>query len=452
MITPHHQTSPNRTVFSVTELNRAVATLLESEFSWTWVEGEISNLAKPASGHIYFTLKDSGAQIRCAMFKSRTRDLKFKPENGQKVLLRGKVSLYAARGDYQIIVDKMDEAGDGALQQQFEALKLRLSQEGLFDQDKKQEIPEHPGTIGIITSRSGAALHDVLSVIQRRFPLTPVKLFPVPVQGVEAAPAICNAIIQMDKHHSCDVLLLVRGGGSLEDLWAFNEESVARAIYACTIPIISGIGHEIDFTIADFVADLRAATPTAAAETVTADQEALLQTTLWYGQRITQLLNEKIESLGILHNHLKKRLEQQHPSAVLDRLSQRLDDLSLHMHQAWKVYFQQKTSQLLQTKTRLLAESPEHRLTHLQQQLANYSRQLPLSMNNHLHQHKLKLSNFASTLNALSPLQTLCRGYSVTYDASGQALTNASGLETGDTIKTRLYKSNIISVIKDISE
>ena len=426
--------------------------MLETEFSWIWVEGEISNLSRPASGHIYFSLKDSGAQIRCAMFKSRMRDMKFKAENGLNVVIRGKVSLYEARGDYQIIVDKMDEAGDGVLQRQFEALKQQLAQEGLFAEGIKQSIPEHPETIGVITSPSGAAIQDVLSVIERRFPSIPVKLFPVSVQGKEAVPAICNAISTMQKHDVCDVLLIVRGGGSIEDLWAFNEETVARAIFNCTIPVVSGVGHEVDFTITDFVADFRAATPTAAAEKVTPDQATYLQNTLWYGQRLLQLINDSVEHLSRQTNHLQKRLEQQHPSSVLNRLSQRVDELDLRIRIAWKTNFQQCRNDLTQINTQLLATSPSHNINALENKVANCWQQIRLMMNNRLDHNRLQLSNHVSTLNALSPLQTLSRGYSITYDSKGRALKNASGLKKGDTIKTRLHEKNILSTIEDINE
>lgn len=452
-MTPPYSSQPsNRTVLSVSELNRSVATMLETEFSWVWVEGEISNLSRPASGHIYFSLKDSGAQIRCAMFKGRMRDLKFKPENGMNIVIRGKVSLYEARGDYQIIVDKMDEAGDGLLQQQFEALKQQLSKEGLFAENIKQPVPEHPKTIGVITSPSGAAIRDVLSVIERRFPSIPVKLFPVPVQGGEASPAICDAIYKMDKHKLCDVILLVRGGGSIEDLWAFNEEKVARAIHLCNIPIVSGIGHEIDFTIADFVADFRAATPTAAAEKVTPDQSSYLQSTLWYGQRLLQLINESIETLSTRTNHLQKRLEQQHPSTVLNNLSQRVDEIDQRIRMAWNNNCQQYKNDLVQTNAQLLALSPEHKINISGNRVANCWQQIQLMMNNQLHQQRLQLTNQVSTLNALSPLQTMSRGYSITYDSNGKALKNASSLKRGDTLKTRLHENEVLSVIKDISE
>lgn len=440
----------NRSVYSVTELNRATAAVLEQEFAWVWVEGEISNMAQPASGHIYFSLKDANAQVSCAMFKGRNRDLNFKPENGQQVVVRGKVSLYQPRGNYQLIVDRMEDAGDGILRRKFEALKNKLASEGLFDEDNKQDIPELPACIGIITSSTGAAIHDTLSVIARRFPSIPVKLYPVPVQGEQAAPAICRALEIAAVHGACDVLLLVRGGGSLEDLWSFNEESVARAIFDCPIPVVSGVGHEVDFTIADFVADIRAATPTAAAETVTPDQEAWIQSLAWYQQRLHQLMTEKIQRQNELLNWLNGRLAQQHPVAVVQRLSQKLDDLDQRMRYAWRFRVQQARNNTQQLNSRLLAASPEIALNRYQHGLQLLSQRLSYRISALLDQQKSRLSNCARTLQAISPLQTLERGYSITMDSDGKTIIDAKTLSKGDEIQTRLHKGMIISRIQEI--
>ncbi|MCK5262824.1 MAG: exodeoxyribonuclease VII large subunit, partial [Gammaproteobacteria bacterium] len=405
-----NQSNPaSRTIYSVTELNRSAATVLEQNFSWIWVEGEISNLAQPSSGHIYFSLKDSGAQVRCAMFKSRNNGLKFQPENGQQVQIRGKVSLYQPRGDYQLIVDRMEEAGDGALQRKFELLKTKLAAEGLFDEDYKQDIPELPECIGVITSNTGAAIHDVLSVIERRFPSIPVKLYSVPVQGDAAAPAICRALALAEEQADCDVLLLVRGGGSLEDLWAFNEESVAHAIYDCPIPVVSGIGHEVDITIADFVADIRAATPTAAAETVTPDQTSWLQSMAWYQQRLQQLMAEKIQRRNETLGWQNKRLSQQHPVAVVQRLSQRLDDIEQRLSYAWRYSLQQQQNRYQQLRARLLAASPELLVSNYQHCLQILGQNLHHQIQQILERQTARLQNNARTLNAISPLNTLER-------------------------------------------
>lgn len=414
------------------------------------MEGEISNLAKPASGHIYFSLKDSQAQVRCAMFKSRSNGLNFQPENGQQVQIRGKVSLYQPRGDYQLIVDRMEEAGDGALQRKFEALKAKLAAEGLFDEDIKQDIPELPECIGVITSNTGAAIHDVLSVIKRRFPSIPVKLYSVPVQGDAAAPAICRALELVEEQAECDVVLLVRGGGSLEDLWAFNEESVAWAIYECPVPVVSGIGHEVDITIADFVADVRAATPTAAAETVTPDQTSWLQSLDWYHQQLEKLMTDKIQRHNETLTWLGKRLSQQHPVAVVQRLSQRLDDVEQRLHYAWRYRLQQQQNRHQQLRARLLTASPAQLLSRYQHRLQILGQNLQHHIQQTLERQKSRLQNNARTLNAISPLKTLERGYSISQNAEGKAITHSNEISVGDELQTLLCKGKIVSQVKKI--
>ena len=450
MLHDNKANSTSRTLYSVTELNRSAASVLEQNFSWIWVEGEVSNLAQPASGHIYFSLKDSGAQVRCAMFKSRNQALNFQPENGQQVQVRGKVSLYQPRGDYQLIVDRMEEAGSGALQRKFEQLKAKLAAEGLFDEDTKQEIPELPECIGVITSNTGAAIHDVLSVIKRRFPAIPVKLFSVPVQGDAAAPAICRALELAEEQAGCDVLLLVRGGGSLEDLWAFNEETVAHAIHDCPIPVVSGVGHEVDITIADFVADVRAATPTAAAETVTPDQTSWLQSLDWYQFRLQQLMQEKVQRHNEVLGWMSKRLSQQHPVAVVERLNQHLDDVEQRLHYAWRYTLQQQQNRFQQLKARLQTSSPELAVSHYQHRLQILGQNLQHQVQQILEQRKAKLQNNARTLNAISPLNTLERGYSITSNNSGKTITQSTEVSVGEEIKTHLHKGQIISQIKKI--
>jgi len=445
--------NPKNNIYSVSSLNLSVANLLEQEFSWIWVEGEISNLALPASGHIYFSLKDHSAQVSCAMFKGRNRTLKFQPENGNQVLVRAKVSLYQPRGNYQLIVDRMEEAGDGALRRQFEELKIKLAAEGLFDETAKQEIPQLPQCIYIITSKTGAAIHDVLSVIERRFPSIPVKLFPVPVQGVEAAPAICNAIKSIDEHVatgelSCDVILLVRGGGSLEDLWSFNDESVARAIFDCSIPIVSGVGHEVDVTIADFVADIRAATPTAAAETVTPDQSTWLQSFDWYQQQLQQLINNKIERQQEKVQWLQQRLQQQHPENQIQRCRQRSHELIKRLIRYSQTMLDFRYNQLATSKAKLHAQNPIVLLKQKKQSARFLNSRLQQATLNLLTQKKLQLSNTARTLNVVSPLQTLERGYSITLDNKGAAVLSVKQIKVNDTIETRLHNGLIISQVK----
>ncbi len=454
----HMLTSPaNHNIYSVSNLNRTVADLLEQEFAWIWVEGEISNLAQPASGHIYFSLKDHSAQVSCAMFKGRNRTLKFQPENGNQVLVRAKVSLYQPRGNYQLIIDRMEEAGDGALRRQFEELKIKLADEGLFDEARKQEIPELPECIAIITSKTGAAVHDVLSVIERRFPSIPVKLFPVPVQGIEAAPAICNAIQLIDQAASedtlnCDVILLVRGGGSLEDLWSFNDERVARAIFDCQLPIVSGVGHEVDVTIADFVADVRAATPTAAAETVTPDQSTWLQSFDWYQQRLTQLANDKVERYQEKIQWLQRRLQQQHPQTQLSRSQQRSGELHQRLLRAGRSMLDARQSQLSIISAKLGAQNPDVLLKQNRQTTRYLTSRLQQATLNLFARKKSLLANAAKTLNTISPLQTLERGYSITLNDKGAPIVSITQVKANDTIETRLHNGSIISHVETCIE
>lgn len=444
-------------IFTVSALNRSVANLLEQEFAWIWVEGEISNLAQPASGHIYFSLKDSSAQVSCAMFKGRKQTLKFRPENGNQVLVRAKVSLYQPRGNYQLIVDRMEEAGDGALRRQFEELKIKLAAEGLFDEMHKQDIPELPKSICIITSKTGAAIHDVLSVIARRFPSIPVNIFPVPVQGTEAAPAICNAINLVGEQVasgqlSCDVILLVRGGGSLEDLWSFNEESVARAIYDCPVPIVSGVGHEVDVTIADFVADIRAATPTAAAETVTPDQSSWLQSFDWYQQRLQQLVKDKMSRQQEKIQWLHRRLLQQHPENQLLRSSQRSNELIKRLFRYSQSMLLMRHGQLATQNAKLNTHNPMLLLKQKQQAVKFLSTRLQKTTSHLVSRKQSQLGNIARTLNAISPLQTLERGYSITLDQNHKPLLSVTQVKPGDSIETRLHQGRIISQVKSCIE
>ena len=447
----------NNKIYSVSTLNQSVANLLEQEFGWIWVEGEISNLAQPSSGHIYFSLKDSSAQVSCAMFKGRKRSVKFRPENGNQVLVRAKVSLYQPRGNYQLIVDRMEEAGDGALRRQFEQLKIKLAAEGLFEESIKQEIPALPESIAIITSKTGAAIHDVLSVIKRRFPSIPVKLFPVPVQGSDAAPAICNAITLIGERVSsgdliCDVILLVRGGGSLEDLSSFNEESVARAIYNCPVPIVSGVGHEVDVTIADYVADIRAATPTAAAETVTPDQSSWLQSFDWYQQRLQQLVAIKIERYQEKTQWLHRRLQQQHPQTQLNHSKQRSDELIKRLTRVSQSMLDFRQSNLSTLKAKLGAQNPTSLLKQNQQTAKYLTSRLQRATLNLFTQKKSLLSNVARTLNTISPLLTLERGYSITLTTKGTPIVSVEQVKANETIETRLHNGSIISHVESCIE
>jgi exodeoxyribonuclease VII large subunit len=442
------QNQPERTVYTVSELNLTIRGLLESEFPLLWIEGEISNLAQPASGHMYFSLKDDKAQVRCAMFRGRNQLLRFRPENGQKVLLRARVSLYEARGEFQLIAEHMEDAGAGALQRAFDELKARLAAEGLFDAALKTPPPELPGRIGVITSATGAAIRDVLSVLKRRFPAIPVLIYPVPVQGAAAAPAIADALALASRRQDCDVLLLVRGGGSLEDLWSFNEEIVARAIVACDIPVVCGVGHEVDVTIADFAADVRAPTPSAAAELISPDQQAWQAEFAWYRQRLAQMVLERTARLQQQLDWLQARLRQQHPLSYLQQQAQRLDELQQRLLLAWQYRQRDQRGELQQLLSRLLSASPQYRIELGQQRLQSLKDQLQRSLMTNLSNKKQQLALLSRTLQAVSPLHTLARGYAIASDAEGHTLSHYQQVKPGDQVHLRLHSGHIISRVE----
>ncbi|NOX42353.1 MAG: exodeoxyribonuclease VII large subunit [Gammaproteobacteria bacterium] len=435
--------TPEREIYSVSGLTQIVREILEDNFPLIWLEGEISNLAKPSSGHIYFSLKDESSQVRCAMFRMRNRILNFTPENGMQVLVRARVSLYEARGEFQLIIEHMEESGDGALRRAFEKLKLKLANEGLFDEENKQALPQLPKSLGVITSPSGAAIQDILSILERRFPSIPVKIYPVPVQGKEAAKNISSMIQYACQQKQCDVLILSRGGGSLEDLWAFNDESVARAIYKCTIPVVTGIGHEIDFTIADFVADQRAATPSAAAELVSPDRLEWLQGLNHLEKQlhkiILQLLNQKSQIL----DYLQKRL--QHPGRRLQMQAQRIDELEQRLSNAQFVQLRHINSHLNTVFARLNQHTPIHKLRHYKSQHDNISHRLKIAIKQSIYAKKQLIANTSRALDAVSPLATLGRGYAIVRKWPDQTLIQTSrNVSLGDKIEARLKNGRLI--------
>jgi exodeoxyribonuclease VII large subunit len=442
---------PEKKIYSVSELNRATKDLLSSHFSTIQVEGEISNLSMPSSGHIYFSLKDRKAQIRCAMFKSQQRRLKFIPTNGKCVVISAQVSLYEARGDYQLIVDRMQEAGEGDLQLAFDQLKTRLLDEGLFEQSLKQTLPEIPNHIGIITSPTGAAVHDILSVLKRRFPAIPVIIYPTAVQGQSAKFEITNAIILANQQKQVDVIILARGGGSLEDLWAFNEECVARAIVKSKIPLISAIGHEVDFTIADFVADLRAPTPSVAAENAVPNQ------TVWYSKfqslenQIHQQVQRHLSSYQQSINWLNKRLQLQHPGQQCQRHAQTLDNLELRLTRAINSKIEQYKNQINNQNNALHRHNPIEKITRYKEQQLYLSNRLNSAVKHKLDTLKAKFYSVTQTLNAVSPLATLERGYAIVTDpVTSKVISSSQKLSINDMLKTRLANGQIISQIKEI--
>ena len=441
-----------RDIYSVSRLNREVRRLLEQGFSRIWLEGELSNVARPSSGHLYFSLKDAGAQIRGAMFRNRNRSLPFTPEDGMQVLVRGKLSLYEPRGDYQLIVEHMEEAGDGLLQRAFEALKQKLSLEGLFDEEHKRPLPALPERIGVITSPSGAAIRDVLTVLGRRFPAIPVRIYPVPVQGREAAGEIAAALQLASRRRDCDVLILTRGGGSLEDLWPFNEEIVARAIHACDIPVISAVGHEIDFTIADFVADRRAPTPSAAAELASPDQQEWLQHIGHLSSRLQGRMRETLAGRRQSLTWLEKHLQQLHPGQTLRQQAQRLDELERRSLAVLHSTLASRQAALAALHGRLQLHSPAGRIGELELRWRSAARRLGSAMQATLTARRQSLAVNSRALNAISPLATLERGYAIVSTPDGTILRNARDVQPGERISARLGKGQLACTVDEVSE
>lgn len=397
--------------YQVSELTEILRSLLEDSLPSVWVEGEVSNFSRPASGHWYFTLKDSRSQLRCAMFKNRNYYVRPQPRDGDTVRVRATVSLYGGRGDLQLICEAMEAAGAGALLAALERLKQKLQLEGLFNAERKRPLPTLPRHIGVITSGTGAALQDIQATLQRRFPLVRVTLYPVPVQGAEAAPAIVKALKLLPQPANVEAILLARGGGSLEDLWAFNEEIVVRAVAGCTVPVVTGIGHEIDFTLADFAADHRAATPTAAAEALVPDRQALLRR---IGQQQASLQQQTLARLRLAQRTLQsslQRLAHQSPQRRLQEQAQRLDDLSQRL--------------LIATQRRKQA---------LAQQLASLRPRLATGLQRSLHGRRAKHAALTAALAALNPKAVLQRGYAIALAADGQSIRNADQLSLGSAV------------------
>ncbi|EGR4133010.1 exodeoxyribonuclease VII large subunit [Vibrio cholerae] len=437
----------NRNIYTVSRLNSEVRLLLENEMGIVWLVGEISNFSAPVSGHWYLTLKDSQAQVKCAMFKGNNRLVNFKPQNGQQVLVKARLSLYEPRGDYQIILESMQPEGDGRLQQQFEQLKMQLAAEGLFAQTRKKPLPENPRCVGIITSRTGAALHDILHVLKRRDPNLPVVIYPTLVQGEEAAIQIAQAIGRANTRAECDVLIVGRGGGSLEDLWCFNHEIVARTIAASEIPIISAVGHEIDVTIADFVADVRAPTPSAAAELVSRDHRHKQQVLHQWQAKLASTMRHYLAQQETQFARLQHKLDKQHPQARLERQQQQLDELSLRLEQK----MQQRLATQQQRRDRLSHKIELHSPIHLIRQqrfnLIQQEQRITQSIQRYLIQSRHQLALLSEKLDAVSPLATLARGYSVTRTTQGELVRQSTQVKPGDTLVTQLMDGEILSTV-----
>ena len=436
-------------IYSVSGLNLETRDLLESNFGTVWVAGEVSNLARPRSGHIYFSLKDADCQVRCAMFRMHNRLLDFELGNGLQVLVQARVSLYPERGEFQLIIKYMEESGAGALRRAFEALKRKLAAEGLFDTERKRTIPDTPQRIGVITSPTGAAIRDIVSVLRRRFAGVPVLVYPVAVQGTGAAPEIARALALASSRADCDVLILARGGGSLEDLWAFNEEIVARAIAACDIPIVAGIGHEVDVTIADLVADQRAATPSAAAELVTPDKAELA----------ARLQSLRRRLLAAMQRYLNLRRQQVHwlarrvgdPRRKLFDLSQRLDHLTARFHQAIRALPGRKRTHLTAITGRLMRHDPSLRLRTHRVRLEQLQRRFAIAGKQLFADKRTQVSMLTRTLMNVGPHHTLNRGYAIiTRRKDGKLVQSADQVQTDDAIDARLASGSLAATVDEV--
>jgi len=450
-LTPATKTaSTQRKIFTVARLNQEVQTLLESGFGTIWLQAELSNFSRPGSGHWYFSLKDSRAQIRCAMFRGRNQYIKFEPAAGDEVLVRGKLGLYAARGDFQLIVEHMEPAGAGRLQAEYERLLKELRTDGWFAPEQKQALPDAPARIGVVTSPTGAAIQDVLTVLKRRYPVAEVIVYPTIVQGAEAAKSIASAIKTANERSETDVLLLVRGGGSLEDLWAFNEMPVATAIRCSTLPVVSGVGHEVDVTIADWVADHRAATPSAAAEMVTPDRE-----------HITARLNDLQASLRRAWQqqqlHISTRLQQWqarldncHPHRRIEQQQQRVDELERRVGQWGQHRLRQQQSMLSALQGRLNTQSPSRQLLASQLHLSQQRQRLNQAWQHREQDARNQLKMAMRALHAVSPLATLERGYAIVQKAE-TVITDADHLTPGDEISARLAHGSVKATVSTIS-
>ncbi|MNG89097.1 Exodeoxyribonuclease 7 large subunit [compost metagenome] len=443
--------SRQQQIFTVTRLNSAVRMILEQDLGLVWLTGELSNLAMPSSGHWYFSLKDMSAQVRCAMFKGNNRRVPFRPQDGMQVLVQARVSLYEPRGDYQLIIESMQPAGDGMLALRFEELKRRLGAEGLFDEGRKRPLPREPRAVGLVTSATGAALHDMLTVLGRRAPDLPVFIYPTQVQGSAAIGQIVAAIALANRRAEVDVLIVGRGGGSLEDLWCFNEEAVARAIAGSAIPVVSAVGHEVDVTISDFAADLRAPTPSAAAELVAPDRSARAQRLVHLKQRLVQAISRRQTAARHGFALLQKRLDHQDPKRRLEQQSQRLDELSGRLQQLLNLRLHQGERRLANLELRLQARSPEKLLAagKRRHQLAQERLHTLMNKRQDLAAHRLAM--LSARLDGISPLATLGRGYSITRTPNGEVIRRAAQVSPGQQLVTTLAEGALRVRVEEVN-
>ena len=431
-----------RNVYTVSRLNLDARAILEEAFSTVWIEGEISNLARPRSGHVYFTLKDENCQVRCAMFRMHNRTLSFPPEDGMQVLAHARVSLYPERGEFQLIVQYMEEAGAGALRRAFDALKSRLGAEGLFDAGHKLALPVLPRRIGVVTSPTGAAVRDVLSVLGRRFPAVPVVIHPVPVQGAGAAEEIARMIDRACKRATCDVLILARGGGSLEDLWSFNDEAVARAMHRASIPIVTGVGHETDFTIADLVADLRAPTPSAAAESVVPDADEWMARYRGFESRLVAVVRRGLAARRGEARALSKRLV--HPRRRLFDHSQKLDATAMRLSRAVSARIREHRARLSTLAARLARHAPDRTVQVHRTRCGALERRLRRATRAAFSERRARVGALERALGAFGPQATLERGYSILLrDDDRHVVRGSHEVRAGERLHARLARGSL---------
>ena len=435
--------------YSVSQITALIRNRLEDEFFETWVEGEVSDLRVPSSGHTYFILKDEQAQLRCVLFKGSQRFLKFRPEDGMKILVRGKITVYERRGEYQLICDYMEPLGSGALQMAFEQLKKRLAEEGLFDEDKKKPIPLWPERIGIVTSPTGAAIKDILNVLSRRFATVRVLINPVRVQGEGAAEEIARAIGELDGQPGVEVIIVTRGGGSIEDLWAFNEEVVARAIYACRVPVISAVGHEIDFTISDFVADLRAPTPSAAAELVVQNRKHLEEFLETVKKRLNQVILHRVEMGKTRVGHLTEARIFRDPWSLLRNLQESVDDQDLRLLRSIRMRMEMSGQRIIHEERLLARLHPADRIKALLASISDQTKRMESLMHTGIEIRRQGLAAQMAALDALSPLNVLDRGYSLCWKLPEERLVKrAKELEVGGEVRLKFREGGAVCEVK----
>jgi len=437
-------------IYTVSRLNSEVRLTLELQFRQLWLVGEVSNFVAASSGHWYFSLKDQAAQVKVAMFKTSNRNAAFSPRNGQQVMVRARISVYEPRGEYQLLADFIEPAGDGLLRQQYEQLKAKLAAEGLFAPERKKQLPVNPRKIGVITSPTGAAIRDILTVLQRRAPGLEVIIYPSLVQGVQAASDLTAALQLAIRRNECDVLIIGRGGGSLEDMWCFNDETLARTIAHCPIPIVSAVGHEIDFSISDFVADLRAATPSAAAELVSPDQQHQLTQLMQLKQRLAQSMRQRLgfAAQQFLHQHSK--LQLLHPARRLQQQQQRLDELQIRLSQAMQQRIARKAQQLQLQQKSLALVSPQQRLHRQQQQLQRLQQQLQQAMARQQQKQLQRWQRLSGQLHIVSPLATLQRGYSIVFSDDGAVIKDQQQVAAGNKVLVRLANGGFSATVTQL--